>query len=162
MGVKRDRYEKFIVIRELLQRLAQYCFNNPFSPDRGTPANNIPPLDEVDDGDTVYTCRALHFSSCIYPSALVRTIYDMTLNSASSISLEYRNISKKEESKEGGRYNRLARGYCSWKLDNGNICLDRSLWFCKGCNRFNRKVYYCRQVRRNCFETYHDSLVRLP
>ena len=29
-GVKRDHYDKFIGIRELLERLAQYCFNNPF------------------------------------------------------------------------------------------------------------------------------------
>ena len=54
-GVKRDHYEKFIGIRELLEQLAQYCFNNPFSPDSGTPERNIPALDEVDDGDTVST-----------------------------------------------------------------------------------------------------------
>ena len=68
-GVKRYHYEKLIGVRELSERLAQYCLNNPFSPDRGTPAKNIPPLDEVDDGDTVSTCRALHFFSCISSSA---------------------------------------------------------------------------------------------
>ena len=44
-GVKRDHCEKLIGIRELSECLAQDCFNNTFSPDRGNPANNIPPLD---------------------------------------------------------------------------------------------------------------------
>ena len=61
-GVKRERYDKLIGIGEFLERLAQYYFNNNFSYYIRTPANNIPPLDEVDDGDTVSTCRALHFS----------------------------------------------------------------------------------------------------
>ena len=87
-GVKRDHYDKLIGIRELLERLAQDCFNNRFSPDRVTPAKNIPTLDEVDDGDTVSTCRALQFSSCISPSAAVSTISDMILNSASTISIQ--------------------------------------------------------------------------
>ena len=60
-GVKRYHYDKLIGIREFSKGLAQDFFNNPFSPDRGTPENNISPLDEVDDGDTVSTCRALHF-----------------------------------------------------------------------------------------------------
>ena len=54
-GVKRGHNEKLIGIRKLSERLAQNCFNNTFSPDRGTPAKNIPPLDEVDGGDTVST-----------------------------------------------------------------------------------------------------------
>ena len=54
-GVKRDHYDKLIGTRKLLQLLAQYCFNNPFSPDRGTPSKNLNPLDEVNDGDTVST-----------------------------------------------------------------------------------------------------------
>ena len=102
------------------------------------------------------------FLVCIYPSAAVSTILDMTLNSASTISIGSQHIAEKEEAKQGGRYNSLTRGYCSGKLPNGNICLQRSLWFCKIYHRFNKKVYYCRQVRRNCFEMYHDSLVRIP
>ena len=161
-GVKREQYDKLISIREFSERIAQDCFNNNFSPDRGTPANNIPPLDEVNDGDTVSTCRVLHFYSSIYPSAAVRTISDMTLNIYSTIYIGYHNIAKKEEAKQGGRYNGLTRGYCSGKFPNGKRCLQRSLWFCKVCNSFNKKVYYCRQVRRNFFETHHDSLVSLP
>ena len=70
-GVKRDHYDKLIGIRELSERLAQYCFNNKFSSDIGNTAKNIPPLDEVDGEDTVSTCCALQFSGCIYPSAAV-------------------------------------------------------------------------------------------
>ena len=44
-GVKRYHYDKLIGIREFLERLAQDCFNNKFSPDRGTPAKKITPLD---------------------------------------------------------------------------------------------------------------------
>ena len=98
-GVKRYHYEKLIGIREFLGRLAQDSFNNNFSPDSGTPAKNVPPLDEVDGGDTVSTCRVLHFSSCISPSAADSTISDMNLNSDTSISIVYQHISKKEEAK---------------------------------------------------------------
>ena len=42
-GVKRDHYDKLIGIRELSEQIAQYFFNNTFSPDRGTPAKNKPP-----------------------------------------------------------------------------------------------------------------------
>ena len=48
-GVKRDHYDQLIGIREFSERLAQDCFNNNFSSDRGTPEKNIPPLAEVDD-----------------------------------------------------------------------------------------------------------------
>ena len=86
----------------------------------------------------------------------------MTLNSASSISIGSKHISEKEEAKHGGRYSRLTRGYFSGKLPNEKICLHIKLWFCKGCDRFNKKVYYCQKVHRNCFEIHHDSLIYLP
>ena len=66
-GVKRERYDKLIGIREFSERLAQDCFNNHFSSDSGTPAKNIPHLDEVDDEETVSTCRSLQFSTSISP-----------------------------------------------------------------------------------------------
>ena len=96
-----------IGIREFSELLAQDCFNNPFSPDRETPAKNIPPLDEVDDGDIVSTFLAINFSGCIYPSAAVRNISDMTLNSASSVSIVSQHTDEKEEDKQGGIHNRL-------------------------------------------------------
>ena len=155
-GVKKDHYEKFIRIREFSEKFNQDYFNNNFSSDRGTPENNIPPLDEVDDEDTVSTFRSLQFSTSIYPSAAVSTISDLTQNSASR-------FSEKQKANLGGRYNRLTRGYCSRKLPTGKRCLQRSLWFCNGCNGFNNKrVYYCRHVHRNCFGMHHDSLVCLP
>ena len=36
-GVKRDHYDRLIGIGEFSELLAQYCFNNPFSPYIGTP-----------------------------------------------------------------------------------------------------------------------------
>ena len=54
-GVKRYHYDKLIGIINFSERLAQDCFNNNFSSDRETPEKNIPPLDEVDDKDTVST-----------------------------------------------------------------------------------------------------------
>ena len=93
--VKRDHYEKLIRIREFLERPAQYCFNNNFSPDRGTPEKNITTLDEVNDGYTVSTCREINLYSCISPSAAVINIYDTTLNSASTISIGSEHIDEK-------------------------------------------------------------------
>ena len=82
-GVNRYHYEKLIGTRELLKRLALYCFNHTFSTDTGTPSKNIPPLDEFNKVDTVFTCRALHFSSSIYTFTESSTISYITLNSAS-------------------------------------------------------------------------------
>ena len=101
-GVKRYHYKKLIGIREFLEKLAQNISNNHISPDTGTPAKNIPPLDEVDGGDTFSTCRALHFSSCIYLSAAASTISNITRYSDSSISMGSHNLAKREESREGG------------------------------------------------------------
>ena len=131
-GVKRDHNDILIGLREFSERVALDCFNNNFSSDRGTPAKNTPPLDEIDDEDKVSTCLSLQFSASIFPSAAVSTISDLTQNSAS-------HFSEKEEVKLGGRYNRLTRGYCSRKFPNGKRCLHRSLWFCNGCNGFNNK-----------------------
>ena len=65
-GVKIYHYEKLVGIRELSELFALDCLNNPFSTDTGTPEDNIPPLYEVDDIATVYTCRALYYSSYYY------------------------------------------------------------------------------------------------
>ena len=43
-GVKRYHYEKLIGIREFSERLAQYFFNNKFSPDMGNPEITYLPL----------------------------------------------------------------------------------------------------------------------
>ena len=85
-GVKRYHYRKLIGIRELLELLDLDLFNNTSSTDTGTQANNIHPLDAVDEGKTVSTYHAIHFSSSISPSVAARTISDITLNSDSLIS----------------------------------------------------------------------------
>ena len=85
-GVNRYKYKYIIGIRELLERLALDCFNNSFSTDTPPPEKNTPPLDEVDEGETVSTFREIKFSSSIYPSTEVRNISNITLNNASSIS----------------------------------------------------------------------------
>ena len=47
-GVKRDHYDKFIGIREFLERIAIDCFCNTFTTDTGDPEKNIPSLDGID------------------------------------------------------------------------------------------------------------------
>ena len=69
-GVKRDHYDKLIGIREFLESLAQDCFNNNLSSDSGTPAKNIPLLDEVDDEYTVSNCRHFNFILLFLPPSL--------------------------------------------------------------------------------------------
>ena len=133
-GVKRDPYDKFIGIREFLERLAFNCFNNTFSTDTGIPANNIPLLDEINDGETVSTCRSLRFFSSPSRSTEVRNISDITLNSASSSAcasvdstIGSQHTAEKKGAREGGRYNRTTRGYCNGRLPNGNILLKRTI-----------------------------------
>ena len=94
-GVKRDHYEKLIGIRELSERLSQDFFNNNFLTDTGTPENNIPPLDEVNDGETVSTCHAIHFPSYISPSAAAINFSDITQYSASSIYIGYQHTNER-------------------------------------------------------------------
>ena len=89
--VKRDQYEKSIAIRELLERLALDCFNNTFSTDTGNLSNNIRPLDEVDEGDTVSTCCALYFYVSDSTSTEVRNISEINLNSASLLAYTLEN-----------------------------------------------------------------------
>ena len=127
-GVKRDHYDKLIGIREFLERLAFNCFNNTFSTDTGIPEKNIPLLDEIDDGETVSTCRSIHFSSTVYHSTHISTMSDLTLNSASYsastltvYTLGSHNSSEKEVSKEGLRYTGTVRGYCNGRLCNRRI-----------------------------------------
>ena len=89
-----------------MEQLDVDCLNNPFSDDTGTPTNNIPPLDEVDEGYIVSFFYTIHFSSSISPSIDIITIYDITLNSTSSISynlvtytIEPQHTSEREEAK---------------------------------------------------------------
>ena len=62
-GVKMDHHEKFIGIREFLERSAVDCFNNSFKTDIRKPAKNTPSLDDIDNEITGSTCRILSYSS---------------------------------------------------------------------------------------------------
>ena len=62
-GIKRDHYDKFIGIREFLERIAMDCVSNPFTTDTGTPEKNIPSLGEIYNKGTVSTCWSLNYSS---------------------------------------------------------------------------------------------------
>ena len=95
-----------------MERLALDYFDNPFSTDTGTPENNIPPIDEADEGEIVSTCHILHFYSRDSPSAGVRTISNITINSDSALAynlvtstIGYQHNAEKEEAIEGDIYN---------------------------------------------------------
>ena len=114
--VNRYNHYKLIGIIELSERLALDFFHSPFSTDTGTKAKNITPLDELDDGETVYTCQALNFSSYAYRYTEASTIYDITLNIASFSSytlvastIGSQNNAEKEGDMEGRRYNNSVR-----------------------------------------------------
>ena len=66
-----------------MEQLALDSFKNNVSTDTGIPEKNTPPLDEVYQGETVYTCHTLHFYSYTSTSTEVSTIYDITINSTS-------------------------------------------------------------------------------
>ena len=115
--VKRDNYDKLVVTREFYERLAPDCFSNTFSTDTGTPENNIPLLDEVDDGEIVSTRRALRFYGSTSHYTEVINIPDITLNTASlsaytlvDSTIGSQHTAEKEGTREGGRYNRTTRG----------------------------------------------------
>ena len=77
---------------------------------------NIPPLDELDDVETVSTCQAIHFPGDDYRYTDVSTISDITINIASLPSstlvdskIGSQNNSEKEGDMKGGRYNMFVR-----------------------------------------------------
>ena len=60
---------------------------------------------------------AVHFIfPVVFPSLHCSAPFPKTLNSASSIYMGYQHIDKKK-SKQGGRYKRLTRVYCSGKME---------------------------------------------
>ena len=108
----------------------------------------------------------LKFSIYASPSKEVRTISDITIIGASLLSYTSVNYTigsqrttEKEGSREGGRNNRTTGGYCNVRFPNGKIYLKRTHWFWNGCDLFNKKTYYCKQVGRDCFVTRLDSII---
>ena len=160
-GVKRDHYNKFIGNREFLELITVDCFNNNFTTDAETPAKNIPLLDDIDNGGTVYTCRRLNYSSSSPRYSEISTISDITIATAPNTYIGHAYLKGVEL--DGGRYIRAVSGYFHRRLPNGNICLKRSIWYCNGCSIWlGRRTYYCTQNSRGCFASHHDSLVFLP
>ena len=108
-GVKKDHYDKFIGIREFLERIAADFFNDPFTTDTGTPEKNIPSLDYIDNKVTVSTCWSLNYSSSSPRNSEISTISDITIATAPTTDIDHTYL--KELQLEGGRYNRASRGY---------------------------------------------------
>ena len=139
--VKRDHYDKFIITRELLERIDVYCFNNTLKTDTWTSENNITYLDEIDNEGTVSTFQSLNYSSSSPRNSEIRTISDIKIATDPTTAIGH--TASKEVKLEGGRYNRADRGYYNRRLPNGKICLTRSLWYCHDCSvRFRRRNYY--------------------
>ena len=84
-GINRDYCEKSIGIREFWNNLLFIASKILFQLILGSLTNNMPTLDEVDEGEIVCTCRVLQFSISSYPFTEVSTIYDITINRASSL-----------------------------------------------------------------------------
>ena len=160
-GVKRDRHDKFISIREFSEWIAVDWFNNTFTTYTGTPEKNITYLGDIYNEDTVFTCWNLNYYSSSPRNSEISTIPDITI--ATDWTTVIGHTDSKEVELDGGRYNRAARDYWYRRLPNGNICLKRSLWYCHDCLiRFWRRTYYCKQNGRDCFASHHDSLICLP
>ena len=81
-GVKRDRYDKFISIRELSEQIAVVCFNNNFTTEIGTPTKNRTSLDYIDNDGTVYTCKRIINSISSPSNSEISTISDITIATA--------------------------------------------------------------------------------
>ena len=80
-----------------------------------------------------------NFSISDFPSTEVRTIYDTTTISASSLAytsvtstIGSQHTAEKEGAREGGRYNRTTIDYCNGGLPNGKRCIKRNLVFYNG------------------------------
>ena len=78
-GVKRDHYNSFISIRELLERINVDCFSNTFKTDKWMPEKNIPSLDDIDNEGNVSTFHIIKYSSSYPPNSEISTISDITI-----------------------------------------------------------------------------------
>ena len=129
-GVKRDQYEKLYqrILGTTCYRLLQkHFFNWYWDPGK----EHTPPWWGRWRTNSLYFPCTSFFSS-ISTSVAARTIYNITLNSALSISytletyiIVYHHTSKEEESREGGKYNRLTAGYFSGRVSIMEIYASR-------------------------------------
>ena len=137
------------------------CFSNHFTTDTGTPAKNIPYLDDIDNEGTFFTCWNLKYSISSPINSEISTILEITIATATTTDIGH--MAPKEIEKEGDRHSRAARGYCNRRLSSGNICLKKGLWDCNSCLVcFGRRTYYCKHNFCDLFASHNDSLVCLP
>ena len=92
-----------------MEQIAVDCFNNNFTTDTGTPAENIASFDDIDNKGTMSTCRSLDYSSYSPHNSKISTISDITITTAPTTAIGH--TASKEVQLEGGEYNRSARGY---------------------------------------------------
>ena len=78
-GVNRDHYDKFIGIREFLERFDMECFSNSFTTYTGTPEKNIHYLGEIDNRVTLSTCHRLDYSSSSPRNSEIIKISEITI-----------------------------------------------------------------------------------
>ena len=139
--VKIEHYCKEIGTREYLERVAHKCYHNPFPTETGTPAKNMSLLDAVGGEEPVAIHCCLDFTtslSCaaqeISTSGLITPSFLSSASSLSATSLHSRHTLSGADNKEGGKYKKIQRGYCSGVLPNGKRCSKISLWFWTVCS----------------------------
>ena len=134
------------------------CISNNFTTDTGMTSKNIPSLDKIYNKVTVSTCHILNYSSSYPCSSQISTTLDIMIATATNTAIGH--TSPEEVEKQGGRYNRVARGYCNRSSPNGKIFMNRILWYCNYCLIwFGMRTYYCKQNLYDCFASYHEPLV---
>ena len=105
-GFKRDHYDKFIDIRELSEQIAVDCFSSTFTTDTGTPENNIPSLDDIDNEGTVCNFWRINYSSSSPLNLDIITISYITIATASTTAIGH-TASKEVELERGGIIGRI-------------------------------------------------------
>ena len=81
-GVKRDHHDKFIFIRELLERITVACFNNTFTTAKETLEKNTPSIYDIDTVVTGSTFRRLRYPSSSLRNSEISTISDITITTS--------------------------------------------------------------------------------
>ena len=165
-GVKRDQYNKFIGIRELLKILALDCFKIYFQLILGLwQRTHLYLMRQMIERHFILDVQFMFLVLLLvsHRSELFMTSPSIELHCQPLIQwnllLNLGILLKKEGASQIGSNNGTNRGYYQRRLPNGRICLNRTLWFFNGHTRLNKHTYYYKQVVCDCFATYLDSLV---
>ena len=79
MGL-RDTTMKIYWYKRIIGKISLDFFNNPFSSESGTPANNIPLRDGLNDKEPSATHCRINFPNCLSNYTQGRNIYDLTIH----------------------------------------------------------------------------------